>query len=233
MVEMVAVDCCPVCGGEGRFDLANLDRELNIELRMHSCKRCNSSYHNPRMSSAAMAEYYSSGKYRSLECRTIDEKRTTKRTQQTVRLIGNNARGKPRRCLDVGCSRGYLLRALEKKFGAEIVGYDIYHDPQAVIDVVDSKDKIQGKFDLITCIHVLEHVPEPMVELEWMASLLADDGMLMIEIPLVRVVTPPHPVIFSRESVPIMMKRINAEYIFIDMQIAKIGIIMAWKMATE
>jgi 2-polyprenyl-3-methyl-5-hydroxy-6-metoxy-1,4-benzoquinol methylase len=144
-------------------------------------------------------------------------------------MIDATARIKPKRCLDVGCSRGYLSRALRNKYGADVVGYDIYHDPQAVIEVISDKNNIDGKFDLITCIHVLEHFYDPMSELTWMARLLGKDGMLMIEIPLARVVYAPHPVIFSRSAVPVLMKHINAEYFFFDMKVIDIGIIMAWK----
>ncbi len=227
MVEMVPVECCPVCGGEGTLDVANVRQEY-VTLQVYSCNDCHTSYHNPRMSAGAMLEYYSSGSYRAQPGRKIDEVTSERRIAQTIGLIEAFARIVPNRCLDVGCSRGYLSRALHDKYGVAAIGYDIYHDPAAVIEVIDSKDRIDGKFDLVTCIHVLEHFPDPMAELTWMASLLNEQGMLVIEIPLTRVVTVPHPVIFSREAVPLLMKHINAEYIFIDMQVIGIGYILAW-----
>jgi 2-polyprenyl-3-methyl-5-hydroxy-6-metoxy-1,4-benzoquinol methylase len=235
MVDYVweVVDCCPVCGGAGTFDISNVDPELGMELIVYYCQNCKSSYHNPRMSQNSMAEYYSSGKYRSLPKREIDEATSVERLAGTVELIATSTRVKPARCLDVGCSRGYLTRALHERFGAEVVGYDVYHDPQAVIDVVDHKDGITGTFDVITCIHVLEHFADPLSELSWMASLLGENGMLVIEIPMIRVVTVPHPILFSREAVPLLMKHIDAEYVFIDAQYLGIGVIAAWKSGAQ
>ena len=228
-IVMEPVDCCPVCGGEGTLDIVNHDREANVELRVYSCNDCATSYHNPRMSHNSMTEYYSSGTYREPPHRLINEATATKRIELITNLVANSVRTIPKRCLDVGCSRGYLSRALREKFGADVVGYDIYHDPQAVIEVISNKDLIDGKFDLVTCIHVLEHFHDPMGELTWMASLLSKDGMLMIEIPTARVVIAPHPIIYSRDAVPLLMKHINAEYIFIDMQVVNIGIVLAWR----
>lgn len=225
---MEPVECCPVCGGDGTLDVVSRS-DIGVEMRVYSCNRCDTSYHNPRMSYISMTEYYKSGTYRERPDRLINEGTATDRIELALNLIEATARAKPKRCLDVGCSRGYLSRALRDRFGADVVGYDIYHDPHAVIEVLGSKDLIYGKFDLITCIHTLEHFYDPMGELTWMASLLDKDGMLMIEIPTARVVTIPHPIIFSRNSIPLLMKHINAEYIFIDMQVVNIGIVMAWK----
>jgi len=229
MVDFVMepVDCCPVCGGDGTLDVVSRS-DVGIELRVYSCNDCDTSYHNPRMSQNSMTEYYKSGAYRDRPDRLINEETATRRIELAINLIDATARAKPSRCLDVGCSRGYLSRALRNKYGADVVGYDIYHDPHAVIEVIGSKDNIVGKFDLITCIHTLEHFYDPMGELTWMASLLTKDGMLMIEIPTARVVTAPHPIIYSRNAVPLLMKHINAEYIFIDMQVVDIGIIIAY-----
>jgi 2-polyprenyl-3-methyl-5-hydroxy-6-metoxy-1,4-benzoquinol methylase len=230
---MEPVDCCPVCGGEGTLDVVTQDREANVELRVYSCNDCATSYHNPRMSQSSMTEYYKSGAYRAQPERLINEATATRRIELALNLIDATAKEKPRRCLDVGCSRGYLSRALRDKYGADVVGYDIYHDPKAVIEVVSNKDYIEGKFDLITCIHVLEHLYDPLGELAWMASLLDKDGMLMLELPSARVVYIPHPIIFSRSSIPILMKHINADYTFIDMQVVDIGIVLAWKKAAQ
>ena len=228
---MEPVTCCPVCGGVGTLDIVTHDHEVDVELRVYSCNNCDTSYHNPRMSYISTTEYYKSGTYRAKPERLINEATVARRIELAVNLIDATARVKPTRCLDVGCSRGYLSRALREKYGADVVGYDIYHDPCAVIEVISDKNNIDGKFDLITCIHVLEHLYDPMGELTWMASLLTPNGMLMIEIPMARVVTAPHPIVYARNAVPLLMKHINAEYIFIDMQVVDIGIIMAWKKA--
>ena len=91
----------------------------------------------------------------------------------------------------------------------ETVGYDIYHDPDAIREVIHNKSEITGEFDYITCIHTLEHMYDPMAELEWMNSLLADGGMLMLELPVVNYVMLEHPVTFSVKAMPMLMEHIG------------------------
>lgn len=72
----------------------------------------------------------------------------------------------PRRVLDVGCSIGFLVAAL-RRLGVEAWGLDV--SEYAISQVPDeirpycrvgrATDEIEGRYDLITCIEVLEHMP--------------------------------------------------------------------------
>lgn len=81
-----------------------------------------------------------------------------------------------RKVLDVGCGGGILTEALAKS-GAHATGIDLSNDSieaakiharQAGIDVEyryenieETASKFEGQFDAITCMEMLEHVPEP------------------------------------------------------------------------
>lgn len=233
-IEWEAVDKCPVCGGEGVPSISNLDPEINDTIYVYYCPKCHSAYHNPRMSRESMAEYYSSGTYREGWNRSLNDKNLKNKLAaaglkiQMLEAFRKDVGKEVVRSLDYGCSRGYIVKELEKMYGGEVIGYDIYRDPEALIEVVDSKDDLTGKFDLITCIHVLEHLPNPIEELDWMVSMLSVDGLLFLEVPFARIVYPPHPILFSRESIFHMMKRLKARYIFYDMQyITNNGLVIA------
>ena len=223
-IEWEPVDCCPVCKYKGMPSIENLDHELNDTIHVYWCPRCLCSYHNPRMSQKSIAEYYSSGFYRSHPSRCISPARNErKRTAAAMKVhmiegfrrdIGIEIKS----YLDYGTGRGHLLKEIEKKYGGRGVGYDVYQDPDAVIEIVTSKDKIEGKFDLIACCHVLEHLPNPLEELDWMVSKLNLGGMLFLELPFTRLVFPAHPILFSRESIFRLMRHIRARYIFYDTQ---------------
>ncbi|MFW2382935.1 MAG: methyltransferase domain-containing protein, partial [Acidimicrobiales bacterium] len=73
---------------------------------------------------------------------------------------------RPQRVLDAGCAHGFLVESLRDR-GVEAVGFDI--SEFAISQVPDKYrefvrigsllDPIEGKYDLITCVEVLEHLP--------------------------------------------------------------------------
>ena len=89
------------------------------------------------------------------------------------RLVGG-LQGK--RVLDVGCGGGILAEAMAAK-GAKVMGIDLAEKPLKVAalhqmesgSAVDYRlvaaealaDEMPGAFDLVTCMEMLEHVPEP------------------------------------------------------------------------
>ncbi|MBZ5623061.1 MAG: glycosyltransferase [Acidobacteriia bacterium] len=80
---------------------------------------------------------------------------------QIVRSLG------PRRVLDAGCAKGFLVEALWER-GVETYGIDISEyaigevrkDVQPYCRQASLTEPIGGRFDLITCIEVLEHIPD-------------------------------------------------------------------------
>jgi SAM-dependent methyltransferase len=103
----------------------------------------------------------------------------------------------PIRWLDFGCGAGGLLKFLrdrkmmqvcgnERKIEAS--GYDVgsYADKLKTIDKLkiwgwQELEKLPaGYFQIITCIEVVEHLPEPLEVFELLARLLAPDGLLLL-----------------------------------------------------
>ncbi len=212
MVIDEIVECCPICGTDGEYQMTAPTRQ-GINLDVYSCPTCNVTYNSPRMTKDAMKEFYSSGEYFDgvREPRRIrgDFGERNRALRNVLVLMNSNVK-RPNRCLDVGCSQGHFLaRIRDWSFGVETVGYDLYNDPDAIRDVITGKSEVTGEFDLITCIHTLEHIHDPMAELEWMNSLLADDGILMLELPIVRYIMVEHPITFSMECIPVMMEHID------------------------
>lgn len=103
------------------------------------------------------------------------------------------------RSLDVGCGFGGLIRSLAS-LGLEAVGIEL--DPERVVlaeancldsggqasvyrgDILDNSFVCSlGRFDLITCTDVIEHVLNPQLALRNMVSILNPGGVLYLEIP--------------------------------------------------
>lgn len=95
--------------------------------------------------------------------------------------------------LDVGCGGGILCEALAQR-GATVVGIDMGEAPLEVarlhqreselnIDYIKTtaEDFVQshkGKFDVVTCLEMLEHVPDPASTIKACAELVAPGGDL-------------------------------------------------------
>lgn len=99
------------------------------------------------------------------------------------------------RVLDVGCSSGYLARILDEEFGCTVTGLEI--DPEAAAKaelvcesvIVGDVEKIDPavfgdrRFDIVIFADVLEHLREPAATLRKAASLLAEDGFVIVSVP--------------------------------------------------
>lgn len=80
---------------------------------------------------------------------------------EIVRRLG------PKRVLDVGCAKGFLVECLRERgveaYGFDVSEYAIRHvrqDVRRYCWVASATQPIRGRFDLITCIEVLEHLPD-------------------------------------------------------------------------
>ncbi len=100
-----------------------------------------------------------------------------------------------KRVLDVGCGGGILSESLALR-GANVTGIDLAKDVLQVarLHALESELHINyqlksveemaamhpGEFDVITCMELLEHVPEPFSVIEACASLLKPGGHLFL-----------------------------------------------------
>ena len=94
--------------------------------------------------------------------------------------------------LDVGCGNGAMLRAFSQAVprwslaGTELD--DKYRDVIESIPGVQSLHTcspwdVPGEFDVITMVHVLEHIPQPEAYLRRLLTKLRPGGLLVVELP--------------------------------------------------
>ena len=96
--------------------------------------------------------------------------------------------------LDVGCGAGLLTEPL-RRLGAEVTGIDASPDVIAVareharamgLEIEYRSGDVQeleGQFDLVTAMEVIEHVADPAAFVEALARRLAPDGLLLMSTP--------------------------------------------------
>jgi len=90
----------------------------------------------------------------------------------------------PLKVLDIGCGKGDLLKYLKKNDDTlELYGLDLSHNTSEGVHFIQGdilKDEIEGKFDVVCNIAVLEHVNSPHLFIEKISKLLNPGGMLVI-----------------------------------------------------
>jgi SAM-dependent methyltransferase len=94
--------------------------------------------------------------------------------------------------LDIGCGNGAFLEACSRALpnwdfqGSEF--NDRYQQKVEAISGVSAMhigklEDVEGSFDVISMIHVLEHIPDPVSVLKNILPRLTPDGMLIVEVP--------------------------------------------------
>ncbi|QFU01677.1 Ubiquinone biosynthesis O-methyltransferase [Halomonas sp. THAF5a] len=98
-----------------------------------------------------------------------------------------------RRVLDVGCGGGILAEAMAQR-GAEVTGIDLGEAPLAVARLHAREQDVDvdyrhigaeamaeahpGEFDVVTCLEMLEHVPDPASVVRACAALVKPGGQV-------------------------------------------------------
>ncbi len=158
--------------------------EAGIISRYSVCNDCHIIFQNPRLSDRELDKYYSQGYYRKQLNDTdkkIDESELS-RAKTDAKIIKRYL-DKPFSHLDIGCGRGYLLDIVnaESKVGVEPeTGFVKAKDVNVNTEINKVPHKI---FDLVTAIHVLEHVSKPLEYLQIMTNFVDKSGYLVVEVP--------------------------------------------------
>jgi len=100
-----------------------------------------------------------------------------------------------RRIIDVGCGGGLLTEGMATR-GAQVIGIDMGNAPLSVARLHQHESGLDidyrqataeqmaagqaGNFDTVTCMEMLEHVPDPAATITACAQLIRDDGRVFL-----------------------------------------------------
>lgn len=189
------VPCC-ICGATRFEPLSETDRH-GVLTAVVICPACGLVQSNPRPTSAAYAEYYARD-YQQLEygqdqpAEQFFASQYARGREIFAYLERVGALPPPGgRVLEVGCSSGGILQRF-KEAGYVVRGVDLSRSftdfgrsrhglDLSVGTIVDVPEDWSP--DLIIYSHTLEHVLQPNEELQRVGSLLADKGVLYVQVP--------------------------------------------------
>jgi 2-polyprenyl-6-hydroxyphenyl methylase / 3-demethylubiquinone-9 3-methyltransferase len=108
-----------------------------------------------------------------------------------AQFVADRAKLAGARVLDVGCGGGLLCEALARA-GATVTGIDLapgmidvarLHAAEQGLDItysVVSAEEVSGRFDIVTCMEMLEHVPDPQRMTATLAKLVEPGGAVFV-----------------------------------------------------
>jgi 2-polyprenyl-3-methyl-5-hydroxy-6-metoxy-1,4-benzoquinol methylase len=187
---------CLLCGSQQNKVFAEVE-SFGFPLVYYQCENCGLIYQSPQSSQAADPDFYAET-YRKIY-QSTDEPTSKdlwvqeQRALALVKILQTALDNPPQRALDIGASTGILLESIRNAFGSDVVGVepgDAYrrHAQTRGIEMYATLDEILEnnlpQFDLISMIHVLEHLPDPISTLSTIRkNLLKESGVLLLEVP--------------------------------------------------
>jgi SAM-dependent methyltransferase len=191
----VVTKACAWCGSiESIWRATNRDYISGQGFGLLECAGCGLLRTNFQADSASLGQYYDAAYYGQGGRRFPAPMEAAIRwfREERVRAILAQQPA-PGRILDIGCGRGLMLAALQRR-GWEVVGTEFAaplaqavaaeHGFPVYADADLSNLALPAQqFDVITLWHVLEHLPDPLATLQEVRRLLKVGGLLVIEVP--------------------------------------------------
>lgn len=187
---------CLLCQSDQQKIFARAE-SFSFPLVYYQCKTCGLVFQLAEESQASDPEFYMETYrqiYQSSETPTpkdiwVQEQRAF----HLIDLIKSEGVTSLKRVLDIGASTGILLQEFQQAFDSDVVGVepgDAYraYASQHGLRMYSSLEALIGssseKFDLVSMLHVLEHLPDPLDMLKTIKeNLLIKEGLLLIEVP--------------------------------------------------
>lgn len=186
---------CPACGAQ---DYATFERaeDAGMTLNYVFCRSCGLVYQLHRLDVDALSSFYRES-YREIvqgsRGPTEKDLRVQAGRARTLTELLSESLDEVQNHLDIGSSAGTLLREMQKRFGCQAVGVepgDAYREysrqkgTQTVAELDDLSSEFRSSFDLVSLVHVLEHLPSPVAYLRTIRQRwMVEDGILLVEVP--------------------------------------------------
>lgn len=182
---------CPLCGEMGGEVLF-----VKYRFPVKRCRSCGFVYASPILDPEKIhAGYMEMGEISGhhLSMLTQDFYRTCalKRFEFELQQVLLHAPRPMKTYLEIGCSVGtglevagsYGLEALGIEPNADAAAIALNQGHSVIVDVFKPEELNGKRFDVVTCMDVIEHLTDPVGFLAQILSVLSDDGLALIQVP--------------------------------------------------
>ena len=171
---------CKICGcNADDFDLVDANKFCSVEpfiyglcgvgIRYFRCSACNFIFTNDfdAWSAEDFARYIYNDDYIKVDGEYVDRRPRTFASRLAQTLHGHSTL----KILDYGSGAGVFENVMRSMGFDNVDSYDPFSSPREPAE----------KFDLITCVEVIEHSPTPLKTFQHMASFLKPDGAILLQ----------------------------------------------------
>jgi 2-polyprenyl-3-methyl-5-hydroxy-6-metoxy-1,4-benzoquinol methylase len=183
---------CPACG-EFKSD----DLWIKDKLEMVTCHECGQVYANPRY---AIPRRFLFLQYWSWKDTADPDRRSRIHSRENLEqnilpklelLNKHGFNGNGKSLLDVGCGTGaFMIAAHDRGFSVHGIEpgwhssrYGWKHHSLRITNTTLEKFRLDEHFDVVTSLHVIEHVPNPPEFVNHLMRLVKPDGIIIIATP--------------------------------------------------
>jgi len=196
MSEVIKLHVCPLCKCTQAKEFHKMD-SFGFRIIYYQCESCGFIFQDPNESQAADPEFYEQT-YRKVY--QDNENPTRKdldiqqqRAEHTIAWLKTRGIKQVKNILDIGASAGVLLDQFRTVYGCGASGVEpgkMYREfaTTSGLKMYESLEELKAssphRFDLVSLMHVLEHLADPIMSLrDIRESLMTPDGYLLIEVP--------------------------------------------------
>jgi len=196
MSEVIKLHVCPLCKCTHAKEFHNMD-SFGFKVTYYQCASCGFIFQDSNESQAAAPEFYEQTYRRVYQ---DNESPTPKdldiqqqRAEHTLSWLRNKGIKQLRNILDIGASAGVLLNQFRTVYGCGVSGVEpgkLYREfaTTSGLKMYESLEELKAfsldRFDLVSLMHVLEHLTDPVMSLrDIRESFMTPDGYLLIEVP--------------------------------------------------
>lgn len=189
---------CVLCHEKSDFQLLSEKDRYGLNNTVVICRKCGLVQTNPRLNSNSLNLFYRDD-YRALydgkeQASDVFFRQQYYRGGLLYSYFSSNVKFTDSRkpfILEVGCGAGGILKVFKENgykvkgidLGPEYLKYGIEHHQLDLIEGTLKDLKLEQQPDLILYSNVLEHMTDPVEELQSALKILKPDGYLIIEVP--------------------------------------------------
>ncbi len=193
--RMKNVQECPLCRATNKHPFESIEEDDQI-VAFQICRYCGLVYQSPRMDDVELGQFYAR-EYRVQRQQTEDPIEKDLRMQdaraRAILEMAQHELPQISRHLDIGSSSGALLHVFHEKYGCASIGvepgeaYRRFSESQGFRiypSLTTLAEADEGPFELVSMLHVLEHVVDPIHTLRSLrVSRMQPGGYLLLEVP--------------------------------------------------